>query len=166
MPPAKILMLAPALFAATFAVGAAHAQAEAPSPCEQTANATAKRLGTSVEQSFEKPGEYQLAAPAGAQLRFSCPTERQRFPRLTLSWHATYPPKAFWDLVSKAGEVMTNASIRRVGLAGHQCHKAALLSDIKRSAVRQKGLGIECEVIAGDDAATSVTVHLRSNRRP
>ena len=143
-----------------------HAAPDASSACEQTANDTAKRLNSaSIDKASEKPGEYVLSQSDGTKLRFSCPVDRQRFPRLSLSWQAIYPPRAFWDQVSHAGAAMTSASLRRVDLAAHQCHKAAMLAEPKRSAIRQKGLGIECQVTTGQNPLTSVTLHQRSNRR-
>ena len=103
---------------------AGHAAPDPPNPCEQSANDTAQRLGTTVDKT-DKPGEYLLGQSSGTRLSFSCPVGNQRYPRLHLGWQATYPPRAFWDAVSRAGTVLTGASARREKLAAHQCHKAA-----------------------------------------
>src|SRR5579871_72704 len=120
---------------AVLATSAALAEEPAPYPCEKVANETAQRLGTSVNQKGQNEGEYSYADVNGAKVRFACPSGRQRFPRLSLSWAAAYPPKAFWDTVSSAGTVLTIASARRVKLAAHECHKAAALAEGKPAAV-------------------------------
>jgi hypothetical protein len=143
----------------------ARAEEPPPYPCEKVATETAQRLNTSVNQKGQNEGEYSLTDINGTKARFACPSGRQRFPRLHLSWAAVYPPRAFWDVVSNAGTVLTVASARRVKLAAHQCHKAAVLAEGKPAAVRQIGLGIECQVTAGKAPLTVVTVHRRTNRR-
>ncbi len=155
-----------ALFVAMAAATAARAEPDAPYPCEKAASETAQRLNSSILQKAKAEGEYSLSDVNGTKLRFACPVGRQRFPRLHLSWPAAYPPRTFWEVVSTAGTQLTTASARRLNLAAHQCHKAAALAEAKHAAVRQLGLGIECQVSAGPTALTTVTIHRRSNRRP
>jgi hypothetical protein len=119
----------------------------------------AGQTGTSVDAATTKVNETQLVAKDQVELRFVCPTGNQRFPRVQLSWREVYPPASFWNVVADSGSALTGASTRRVRLAGHQCHKVALLAANKTAQVRQRGLGIECHVMGG---VTSVTLRRRA----
>jgi hypothetical protein len=119
----------------------------------------AGQIGTSVDSATTKANETQLVAKDKVAVRFACPTGNQRFPRVHLSWPEVYPPPPFWNVVADSGNALTGASTRRVRLAGHQCHKVALLAANKTAQVRQRGLGIECRVVGG---VTSVTLRRRA----
>jgi hypothetical protein len=127
--------------------------------CINDATKFAGQIGTSVDAATTKAGETQLVAKDKVELRFVCPTGNQRNPRVQLSWREVYPPAVFWNVVADSGAALTGASIRRVRLAGHQAHKAALLAANKTAQIRQRGLGIECRVVGG---ITTVTLRRRA----
>jgi len=142
------------------AMGApALAQPASPMTCINDATKFAGQIGTSVDAATTKVGETQLVPKDKVELRFVCPTGNQRNPRVQLSWREVYPPAAFWNVVADSGNALTGASTRRVRLAGHQAHKAALLAANKTALIRQRGLGIECRVVGG---VTTVTLRRRT----
>ena len=108
-----------------------------------------------------KADEIFLQPKDKVELRFACPTGNQRFPRFHLIFKATYPPPSYWEVVADAGTAMTGASQRRVKLAAHQCHKAAVLSPNKHVQIRQHGLGVDCQVSIGSGGVTSVALRRR-----
>jgi hypothetical protein len=137
----------------------AQAQPAPAMSCINDATRFAGQIGTSVDAATTKSSETQLVAKDQVELRFACPVGNQRFPRVQLSWREVYPPASFWKVVADSGNALTGASTRRVRLAGHQCHKVALLAANKTAQVRQRGLGIECHVVGG---VTAVTLRRRA----
>jgi hypothetical protein len=127
--------------------------------CMNDATKFAGQIGTSVDSATTKSNETQLVPKDKVELRFACPVGNQRSPRVQLSWREVYPPASFWNVVADSGAALTGASTRRVRLAGHQCHKLALLAANKTAQIRQRGLGIECHVVGG---VTSVTLRRRT----
>jgi hypothetical protein len=134
------------------------AQPASPMKCMDDATRFAGQIGTTVDSETTKANETQLVPKDKVELRFACPVGNQRFPRVQLSWREVYPPAPFWNVVAHSGAALTGASIRRVRLAGHQCHKAALLAANKTAQIRQRGLGVECHVL---DGVSSVTLRRR-----
>jgi hypothetical protein len=134
------------------------AQPASPMHCVDDATRFAGQIGTTVDSATTKANETQLVPKDKVELRFACPVGNQRFPRVQLSWREDYPPAAFWNVVAHTGAILTGASTRRVRLAGHQCHKTALLAVNKTAQIRQRGLGIECSVLGG---VSSVTLRRR-----
>ena len=126
--------------------------------CVDDAIRFAGQIGTTVDSATTTANEMQLVPKDKVELRFACPVGNQRFPRVRLSWREVYPPPSFWNVVADSGAALTGASIRRVRLAGHQCHKVALLAANKTAQIRQRGLGIECHVQGG---VSSVTLRRR-----
>ena len=135
------------------------AQPASPMTCINDATRFAGQIGTSVDAATTKTGETQLVPKDQVEIRFVCPTGNQRNARVQLSWREVYPPAAFWNVVADGGNALTGASTRRVRLAGHQAHKAALLAANKTAVIRQRGLGIECRVVGG---VTTVTLRRRT----
>jgi len=147
----------------------AHTAAAQPAPastCVDDANHFAEQIGTSVDHVSAKGDEIFLQPKEKVELRIACPSGNQRFPRLHLTWKAAYPPASYWNVVAETGTALTGASSRRVRLAGHQCHKLAALAADKSGQIRQRGLGIECQVSTGSGGLTSLSLHRRSFRRP
>jgi hypothetical protein len=129
--------------------------------CADEARRLADQLRTSVDHVSAKGDEIFFQPKDKVELRFACPTGNQRFPRFHLTFKATYPPPSFWDVVADTGAAMTGASTRRVRLAGHQCHKAAVLTPDKRVQIRQHGLGVDCQVSNASGGMTSLALRRR-----
>ena len=127
--------------------------------CMNDATKFAGQIGTSVDAATTKATETQLVAKDKVELRFICPTGNQRNSRVQLSWREVYPPPSFWNVVADSGNALTGASTRRVRLAGHQCHKVALLAANRTAQIRQRGLAIDCRVVGG---VTSLTLRRRT----
>jgi hypothetical protein len=144
----------------------ATAQSALAESCADDARHFAEQIGTSVDHLSPKGDETFFLPKEKVELRFTCPSGNQRFPRLHLAWKATYPPASYWNVVADAGTALTAASSRRVKLAAHQCHKLAVLAADKSGQIRQRGLGIECRVSMGSVGLTSISLHRRSFRRP
>jgi hypothetical protein len=151
------------LLAVVASSSAAMAQPAATSPaaCAEEANRVAGLLGISIDHASAKGDEHFLQSKDNVELRFACPTGNQRFPRFFLTFKAAYPPKAYWNVVTDAGVALTGASARRVRLAAHKCHKAAVNAANKQAVVRQYGLGIDCHVALGSAGMTSVALRRR-----
>jgi hypothetical protein len=153
-------------FGSLFWTRTATAQPAPASTCVDDAKHFAEEIGTSVDHLSPKGDEIFLQPKEKVELRVACPSGDQRFPRLYLTWKAPYPPASYWNVVADTGTALTAASGRRVRLAAHQCHKLAVLAADKSGQIRQRGLGVECQVSTGSGGFTSVSLHRRSMRRP
>jgi hypothetical protein len=79
-------------------------------------------------------------------------------PNVAVAWDGPAPDQAFYDLVGRAGSLVSTRSAADVVKASKQCRKDALKDESEIATVEQKGLAIECQAFARDGGGTTISV--------
>lgn len=79
-------------------------------------------------------------------------------PNIAITWDGPSPDQAFYDLVGRAGSLVSTRPAADVMKASKQCRKEALKDDSEIATVEYKGLAIECQAFTRDGGGTVITV--------
>lgn len=79
-------------------------------------------------------------------------------PNMMISWDGPKPDQQFYDLVGRAGSLVSPRSAAEIINASKRCRKQAINDSGEIATVEQKGLAIECQVFTRDGGATIISV--------
>ncbi|WP_040065989.1 hypothetical protein [Pseudomonas batumici] len=79
-------------------------------------------------------------------------------PNLAITWDGPEPDQAYYDLVGRAGSLVSPRPAADIVKFSKQCRKQALKDDSEIAAIEQKGLALECQAFARDGGGTTISV--------
>lgn len=109
---------------------------------------------TLVKQSErEQTTQYRFSPIIGLSL--SCSLGK---PNIAIYWDGPAPDQSFYDLIGRAGSLVSARSAAEIVKASKNCRKNALRDGNEIATVEQEGLVIECQAFTRDGGGTIITV--------
>lgn len=124
-------------------------------PCENILSALERQKDLALVQRAGAMQVTRYKASESIDLDVNCGLGK---PNIGVYWTGPIPDEAFYDLVGRAGSLVSTRSSADVIEASKQCRKEALKDDSEIATVEQKGLAIECQAFARDGGGTTITV--------
>lgn len=84
-----------------------------------------------------------------------CPFDK---PNVMISWDGPSPDHNFYDLVGRAGSLVSPRTAADIVHASKRCRQQVLKGDVEISSIEQKDLVIECQAFKRDGGATIIFV--------
>lgn len=79
-----------------------------------------------------------------------------RNPNIAIVWDGLAPDQAFYDLVGRAGSLVSKRSTVDIVKFSKQCRNEALKDETELASVEQQGLAIECQAFTRDGGGTTI----------
>jgi hypothetical protein len=79
-------------------------------------------------------------------------------PNVYISWDGEKPDQQFYDLVGRAGSLVSPLSAADIVKVSKQCREHAIKDSGEIATVEQKGLAIECQAFSRDGGGTATGV--------
>ncbi|NWD44458.1 hypothetical protein [Pseudomonas yamanorum] len=124
-------------------------------PCDTILAALQQERHLSLVKQTEGKQTTEYRDGQNTALSLSCAMSS---PNIAITWDGPAPDQAFYDLVGRAGSLVSIQSAAAVVKASKQCRKEALKDDSEIATVEQKGLAVECQAFARDGGGTVITV--------
>ncbi|OEC69646.1 hypothetical protein A7D21_17905 [Pseudomonas sp. AP19] len=124
-------------------------------PCDNILNALEREKDLALVQRAGAMQVTHYKASENIDLDVKCGLGK---PNIGVYWAGPIPDQAFYDLVGRAGTLVSSRSAADVVKASKQCRQQALKDNGEIATVEQKGLAIECQAFARDGGGTTITV--------
>lgn len=125
------------------------------SPCDDVLAALQKERHLS--QVKQTVGEVTTEYRDGPNITLSVSCALGK-PNMMISWDGPQPDQQFYDLVGRAGSLVSPRSAAEIVNASKRCRKQAINDSGEIATVEQKGLAIECQAFIRDGGATIISV--------
>ncbi|MBC2660014.1 hypothetical protein H7A76_31680 [Pseudomonas sp. MSSRFD41] len=79
-------------------------------------------------------------------------------PTLAVTWDGPEPDQQYYDLVGRAGGLLSSHSPAGIVKASKQCRSEALSSGGEIASIEEEGLALECQAFARDGGSTTISV--------
>ncbi len=79
-------------------------------------------------------------------------------PNIAVSWDGPKPDQQFYDLVGRAGSLVSSQSATEIVKLSKQCRQHAIKDSGEVATIEQSGLAIECQAFVRDGGGTTISV--------
>lgn len=79
-------------------------------------------------------------------------------PNLAVTWDGSEPDQQYYDLIGRAGGLLSSHSAAGIVRASKQCRSQALRSEGESATIEEEGLALECQAFSRDGGSTTISV--------
>ncbi|MFJ2384270.1 hypothetical protein [Pseudomonas protegens] len=79
-------------------------------------------------------------------------------PNLAITWDGPEPDSQYYDLVGRAGSLVSSRSAAGIVKASKQCRSKALKDDGEIATIEEDDLALECQAFVRDGGSTTISV--------
>ncbi|AZD34649.1 hypothetical protein C4K22_1896 [Pseudomonas chlororaphis subsp. aurantiaca] len=124
-------------------------------PCDKIFTALQQeRYLSQVRQTTDK-GTTEYRDGQSTSLSVSCALGK---PNVAVSWDGSKPDQQFYDLVGRAGILISSRSAADIVKASKQCRQQVIKDRGEIATIELDGLAIECQAFDRDGGGTTITV--------